>query len=442
MKTTNVDAVILGAGVSGLVAARLIKEKGYENILIVDEYDRLGGNHINCDVGGFTFDIGTLIFQDDSPFMKYFPELLQAYHPIDWSISRIAPDDAVRDYPISMKEEVYGTGFLEMLLLFCSIARARCSFRPFANADEYARYWIGPRLFERSGLAHYIRRFYGVPASAIDPVFAQKRMGWLEQGASVRKYAQRLLNPTKMQIPNQSFVRPRSGFDELYAVARQALEQQGVHFALGENILSVTRKGTAFNIVTEHQDLVCQQIVSTIPVDRMYKLCGLGDPKPLPFSKLVSLFFSFVGDRGFQSNILYNFSEHGDWKRLTMFSDFFGLAEGQAYFGVEVTSPEDEPTQAEHAAALFQADVKAKGLFKGTLTFVGSHVLGKAYPIYTHGASERADQMISALRRFGVNSMGRQGGFDYLPTARQVTLAIEAAMQGQPKAADRPAPRT
>jgi protoporphyrinogen oxidase len=434
--TDKVDTVILGAGISGLVAAKIDNERGDHRVLIIDEYDRIGGNHISYDSGPFTFDIGTLIFQDDSPLMKYFPELLSLYQPIDWTISRVAPDSVVREYPISMKEEVYGVGPMEMLRLFGSIAWGRCRSRHFANADEYARYWIGSRLFERSGLAHYIRRFYGVPATAIDPVFAQKRMGWLADGASVWKIVTKLLGRKETWKTNQSFVRPRTGFDDLYAAARRTLEQQGTSFALGERLRSVTRQNALLKVETDRFDIKCKRLISTIPVDRAYRLCGLGEPDPLPFSSLTSLFFTFAGNRGFRSNILYNFSDRGEWKRLTMFSDFFGPAEGLEYFGVEVTSSEKEPRSAEQAAASFLTDVEAKGLFKGILTFVGSHELKHAYPIYTHGASERADQMISALRAFGAESMGRQGGFDYLPTARQVTIAIETAMnvnrQGAP----------
>jgi protoporphyrinogen oxidase len=426
--TEQVDTVILGAGISGLVATKIANKSKGHRALVIDEYDRIGGNHISCDFGPFTFDIGTLIFQDDSPLMKYFPELLPLYHPIDWSISRVAPDNVIREYPLSMKEEVYGVGPLEMLRLFGSIAWGRCRSRHFANADEYARYWIGSRLFERSGLAHYIKRFYGVPATAIDPIFAAKRMGWLADGASVWKRITKLLGRKETWKTNQSFVRPRLGFGDLYAAARRTLEQEGTNFALGESLRSVTRHGTLFHVVTDRFDITCQRLISTIPVDRAYKLCGLGAPDPLPFSRLISLFFSFAGDRGFRSSILYNFSERGDWKRLTMFSDFFGPAAGREYFGVEVTSTEKGPALAAKAAASFQADVEDKGLFTGLLTFVGSHELEHAYPIYTHGASERANHMIGALRAFGVESMGRQGGFDYLPTARQVTITIEAAM--------------
>jgi hypothetical protein len=36
---------------------------------------------------------------------------------------------------------------------------------------------------------------------------------------------------------------------------------------------------------------------------------------------------------------------------------------------------------------------------------------------------------MAALRAFGVESLGRQGAFDYQPTARDTTLKAEAALR-------------
>ena len=48
------------------------------------------------------------------------------------------------------------------------------------------------------------------------------------------------------------------------------------------------------------------------------------------------MFFSFSGRRGFSQSILYNFTHHGAWKRLTVYSDFYGTSDGREFFAVEV----------------------------------------------------------------------------------------------------------
>jgi protoporphyrinogen oxidase len=187
------DAIILGAGVTGLVAASVLHRQGLKRVLVIDEYDRLGGNHIHRHIGPYTFDIGPQIFQDDSPLMAHFSELLAIYHPVTIDISRIAPGGDVRAYPFSLREDVVSAGPVEWIRLLASLAWARVPPVRIANAADYARYWIGPRVFDRSGLAHYIERFYGAKASEIDKVFAEKRMPRIADAASLRKRIAKLL---------------------------------------------------------------------------------------------------------------------------------------------------------------------------------------------------------------------------------------------------------
>jgi len=56
------EVMVLGAGISGLVSASVLLKQGYQNIIVVDEYDHIGGNHIDCSIGEYTFDIGSFIF--------------------------------------------------------------------------------------------------------------------------------------------------------------------------------------------------------------------------------------------------------------------------------------------------------------------------------------------------------------------------------------------
>src|SRR3977135_1307465 len=83
------EVMVLGAGISGLVSASVLLKQGYQNIIVVDEYDHIGGNHIDCSIGEYTFDIGSFIFQDDSPLLAHLPEILPHYVPIHPSWGRL-----------------------------------------------------------------------------------------------------------------------------------------------------------------------------------------------------------------------------------------------------------------------------------------------------------------------------------------------------------------
>jgi hypothetical protein len=142
---------------------------------------------------------------------------------------------------------------------------------------------------------------------------------------------------------------------------------------------------------------------------------------------LISLFFSFSGDRGFKQSILYNFSHNGAWKRLTVYSDFYGKSGCREYFAAEVNA-DHVSNSVEAAEQDFRRHVAENGLFVGDLKLEGSHIVSNAYPVYTEKADERAADVIAALQALGVESLGRQGGFDYQPTARITALNAEAAL--------------
>jgi protoporphyrinogen oxidase len=436
-ESARVDAIILGAGISGLVAARLLKRLGYRKIVMLDSHHQIGGNHISVHLGPYTFDIGTFLFQDDSPLIRHFPELLAAYHPARPSTNRVAPDGRIQDYPMSPKAEIVQAGITECVRIVCSLLWARLSLRKRRNAQDFVRFWLGSRLAQISGIENYIIRFYGVPAAEIDIIFAEKRMGWIANAASLRKQVMKLLGKKDPWLGSQSFVRPRAGFSSLYKVALDSLEADDVHFRLGETFQTITRDGDELCLTTAAGTLRTGTLISTIPVDHCLKLCGLTTGSSLPTITLTTLFFSFKGHRGFTTTILYNFTSMGTWKRLTMYSDYYGLADEREYCGVEINQPNGlgqnsgNDKEVEQFCADFILDMQNKGLLRGDLKLEGAYRLENAYPVYVHGASALADIAIAALRKFGIQSIGRQGGFDYLPTARHTTLVVEEALLGR-----------
>jgi hypothetical protein len=201
-----------------------------------------------------------------------------------------------------------------------------------------------------------------------------------------------------------------------------------VRFLLGADLRCLRRVPDGFVLQVGEQHVPARRVVSTIPIDHVQDLCGLAPPRRLPTVTLISLFFSFAGERGFADPVLYNFSHGGAWKRLTVHSDFYGRVDGREYLGVEVIADEARDT-AEAAEKDFREHVAENGLFTGELQLEGSHVLPHAYPIYTDGAGEDVERAIAALRAFGIESLGRQGGFEYQPTARVSTHVAEAALR-------------
>ena len=424
-------AIVLGAGISGLVSASILLEQGGQRVLVIDEYGHVGGNHIDRSHGGYTFDVGSFIFQDDSPLLRHLPDLLPLYVPIDPTWGKLNPQGVVTQYPFSIRDDFLAAGPIECARMLLSTAVGRVRRRRLRNAQDFARYWIGARLLHRSGLEHYMERFCGMAAEKIDLKFAEKRMLWIAERASVSNLVRTWLasrtRAVAEQPTNQQLARPREGFTHLYRPAVERLQEKGVTFLLSADLRRVDKVSDGFQVQVGEDRFTAARLVSTIPVDRAQNLCGMPPAKELPTVTLISLFFSFSGERGFPQSVLYNFSHDGAWKRLTMYSDFYGRSDDRKFFTVEVIA-NDLVASAESAAEDFRQHTSDNGLFLGDLRLEGSHTLAHAYPIYTDRAGERAAEAIAALRALGVESFGRQGGFEYQPTARVSTVEAEAAL--------------
>ena len=427
--TEAVDAIVLGAGISGLVSASILLNQGYQRVLIVDEYDHVGGNHIDVQIGEYTFDIGSFIFQDDSPLLRHLPELLPLYCRVNPTWGRLNPQGRVTRYPISIKDDLIASGILECLRILSSVVFARIFRRKLRNARDFAQFWIGARLLHRSGLEHYMERFYGLAPDRIDLSFAEKRMRWIRERASIRQFWSFFRWPKvgSPVIRNRQLARPREGFAYLYQDAVQRLEQNGAEFFLGATLRSLFKRANSLVLTAGERRIRAERVISTIPLDRCLALCGLNEEHNLETVTLMSLFFSFDGNRGFSDSILYNFSHSGSWKRLTVYSDFYGRANGREFFAVEVNA-DHVAGSIERAAQQFREHIAANSLFAGDLCLEGSRTLANAYPIYTKNAEQRSTKAIEALRSFGVQTIGRQGAFDYQPTAQVTTLKAERAL--------------
>lgn len=424
------DAVVLGAGSSGMVSTSVLLNQGITNVLLLDEYEQLGGNHTSVNIGPYSFDIGSFFFQSDSPFVKHFPELLERYIPLHYSIARVTPQGKVAAYPFSLKQDVLFAGPVEWTRILSSLLYARCFSDPSANARQFAYYWLGRRFSERSGLTHYMTRFYGIGPEAIESIFAQKRMHWIAENASLKRlyrYCRPPKTPPKLQL-----IRPREGFVHLYEAVEKSIRQRGGEIRLGATIKSIHRHDAdSFRLELADGTVFTKNLISTMPIDKVTALCGLPVEHDLNYVALTSLFYSHRGDRGFPQNILYNFTPEGRWKRLTMHSDFYGLAQDRAYFSLEVVTQSTEPDY-EAADRDFRDHVRKHGLFSGDLSLEGARLTKNLYPVYLMGSTDASAAAIKQLNDFGILSFGKQGGFDYQPTTwvsaavAEKALAVEA----------------
>ena len=419
-------AVVLGAGVSGLTAAYVLSKEGW-TVRVIDTYPTAGGNHISLNTGGYSFDVGSIFFWADNPQFQMFPEVLKVCTPSRLTIERLAPEGPVRRYPID-REDFSSGGIWGLIRIFASLALSRLRVLNPRNADEYSDYYVGRYLKEKSGLKYFLQRFYDIPAEKISIDFTRARMDWMRQNGSVReqatKLARRILKPksSKRSPEAQVLNRPFEGFPVYYKAMSDQLRAEGVDFMFDQSIEKIVRNDAAFEVTLGDQSIRADRLISTLPVNTSLRLCGLPERPQLKSSRLVTLCCSFAGKRGFTSVVLYNFDRLGVWKRLTMHSDYYGRRHDREFMCVECIATTSQ-VSAEDMFAEFRQQTSDRGVFVGDLKLEAVLELDHAYPIYEHGAEAARSEALEALYAFGVESLGRQGKFDYIPHS---TIAIDA----------------
>ncbi|MGV7032125.1 NAD(P)-binding protein [Methylobacterium symbioticum] len=418
MRHNRYDVVVLGGGVSGLVSSFDLARRGY-GVCLLENYTTAGGNHISRSMSGYTFDIGAIFFWDDNPLFTMFPKIRPLCVPVDYTIQRINPGGLVTTYPYSIKDEFLSMSAMEMGRSVAHLLYAKYRYRRQNSAEDYINYYLGSFLARKSGIDKYVERFYGLHSSKISYEFAHKRMNWIGANAGLRERLKRATLP-KSRRPKpfaaSCIARPRSGFGEMYHLAVETLSDMGVESTFDAGVERIRRSNGHYVVETRGSTIQCDRVLSTFPLKITGALLGFEDATPPASTQMLTLFCSFEGSRNFDTTILYNFHAKGAWKRLTMHSDYYGRSDGREYFSVEVTCIGSVPAEGQ-AFADFAESVRSVGLFSGALDLLGSLVTDFAYPVYAIGSEASRDHYMDRIRSAGIDLVGRQGLFDYIPAS-------------------------
>lgn len=423
--------MVLGAGVAGLTAVDVALAQG-ESVLCLETFERVGGQHRSRTIGPYTFDNGTIIFYADFPLFERFPGVRAVCTPFPHTFQRVAPGGVVRAYPFE-SSEVFAGGPLATALNFASLARARMQRRPAANVEDFCVHAMGRRLYHSLGLRTFVERFYGLPAAQLELRFAEQRMAEISRSTRLGPMMGRLLRllarrPAKdgySAYREDGFARPQAGFAAMYRVVQAGLEANGAEFRCSVDLGAIRRERAGYVVACDGADIVCERVISTIPVNQALQLIGAEPEAALRSSDLLTLYVSFDGERSFEAPVLYNFDMKGSWKRLTLHSAAYGLGDGREYFSVEVPSASADAAHGEAEFAAFRAHVASSGVFRGDLRLEGCDVTHGAYPTFALGSSAARQRALARLEAFGLIACGRQGRFDYLPTTWHVMSQVD-----------------
>ncbi|MEM8547945.1 MAG: NAD(P)-binding protein [Pseudomonadota bacterium] len=429
--THHFDAIVLGCGVSGMTVAHTLTTEG-ARCVVIDPYADAGGNHISRIIDGLEFDIGAIYFHTTDRQFELFPSLVEDCRPVKVKLAKLNRFGTLNHFPLDLRGDLGGARMALLVPSFLEAYARRALGGSPKNTEDYVRTRIGTWLYNESGLASYIHRVFGIAPSDIDASFARDRLGWLNRRSSLRYQIMRQLGFDKrISVSNHAVVRGPGGFSQYYTKATDALSSMGVDVRLGTAINAITRQGNTTTVHTEAGSLSAERVVSTIPLPIAAQLAGIEVPR-LDHVRLLSLFVESTSPLATDTQIIYNFNRLGHWKRITVHSAFYGPDSGRTGLTVEVPIAPDRRRPTESAEPDIEAEfddfarsAMQNGLARAPLTLLGSHILDYGYPILDVGCIERRAVAMEQLATAGIMTLGRQGGFDYLPSSTRTVRAAQ-----------------
>lgn len=410
------DIAILGAGPSGLSAARYLCSHTDVRIDIFEKEKHVGGLQRSFEFDGDQYDVGTILFSEHHGLLDAFPFLTNVMVDIAYKPVSINPAGSFDRYPFTVNRYLKDNGVSVTAmsiadLLVCKLTCARKS-----SVANYAKYYMGGMIYKRSGLQRYIHRLHDLADEELDVEFARKRLKLIQRQSFRRMFLAALpfTETKKKTITGGRLVRPEKGFDFMYGLIRRDVENRGAKIHLGKDVAKIRKRtDEKFELEIEGKVRTYNRVISTIPIPDMLRLVGKEPKAQVQTRNLISLFYSGSFER--PGNTFFNFSNEALWKRITVFSRFYKpTRRGADYFTVEITSNDVSQNRIEAVAKEFERHAMKVGLLTKNPTFQGAHVSYNAYPVYRYGQFQDVESEKDRLRSYGIDLLGRQGNFEYV----------------------------
>ncbi|MEP2921488.1 MAG: FAD-dependent oxidoreductase [Sulfitobacter sp.] len=430
MTAARFDVVILGGGIAGLAAAGQLAKRG-DSVLVLEGATRLGGMHKSVDIGPYTFDIGSIFYEPSAKIFELATGLEDQCPTTRRIQRRLLPDGSIRHYPIDPGDVVrwpLGT----LVRAMASMLLGRMKGARGETLEDICLARLGRVFFEETGLRNYTVHFNGVPPALIGREFYDSRMRFVHQATSFHRIARagwRALTRRKMnKTPRPPLhIRPVEGYDALFERISKQLVAQGVTIRTGCTLERISGTAGAMTVQAGGAEFTAETVVGAMPLNSLHQ--ALFDaPAEVQSLDLLSLFVSAEWLHPNSGNVFFNFHSEGGWKRATVYSRLYpGTGEGREYFTVEVTVPPGQKADKQAAFEAFAAHAEKMGFARG-VKLEGGHLAQAAYPVYSAGQMAMVPDILARITQAGVIPVGRQGRFEYLPTASGVIRRVREVL--------------
>ncbi len=428
------SVAILGAGVSGLVAARRLRERGIE-VELLEGDDHPGGLCRSDTVDGHVLDRagGHIVFSKSEKAMRYYHELF-ADEPEGAMVKnerhtrillggRFVPypfENGLAALPVELRARC-----LEGLVR-ATLARAAGARKPASFGD-----WIGWRVGEAISdafMTPYNRKIW-----KLDDL-NEMGIDWVDgrvPDAPLSDVVRSALGQTTVGYAHQAvFWYPRRG--GFQAITDRIARSLAGRIRLGVRVTDVARAGGRFRVNGQSYDAV----ISTIPMPALARVTeGLDGATSDAASGLrsigvASFLFGIAGEDVKPYSWVYlPEADQGPANRVTYLSNYSpeNAPSGRGSIVAEVTHRGRLDVDGAYVASLRRA-LARHGLFRDEqVTVTAWRDNQHAYIHFARDFVERRRQAIAGFESFGLLPLGRFGRFNYYNTDLCILEALELA---------------
>lgn len=432
--------VVLGAGLAGLSAAEELTKRGHE-VVVLEKEPSHGGLAATIKRDGFEYDLGPHRFHTSNKLILDFVKGLPGIDLLELKrVSRIRLLDRYFDYPLSFGN-VLSTmplhrGIGMMLSFLLEKIRGIFATREQDSFEGWVLSRFGRGLYDLY-LAPYNKKLWGIQPSQLSADWASQRISVPSLAGLIKE----TIAPSKETVRSlvSTFHYPRGGIGEICRGLASGITEMGgsILFSTEPSGLKKTEDGWRIDLPEGH--IMCDKVISTIPVNRYVEL--LGDILPvkvhqaasdLHFRAIVFLTVLLNGDVEPSDHWIYTSEDRYLFNRLSISRNFFPDVPAQVVF--EYSCQEGDPVWSMPKEELLRTTIPGAehlGLFSADMV-LGADISRRAhaYPIYDLTYAKNISLVLDALEKITDSvTCGRQGLFRYNNMDHSIEMGKYAALE-------------
>jgi protoporphyrinogen oxidase len=288
MKSTskNKNAVIIGAGITGLRLAKYLVDSGYK-VTILEKSKNIGGVTGSFEYRDFILDYGP---------HKFYTQLENVQEDFEKILGKdnflkVKKKNSIRllgkyfDFPVKITQLLLGINPILAIKIMLDLIRAKLDKRYSGKVSKnYEEYFI--KGFGKTGYSILFKGFaekvWGDPKKLAEEL-ARKR----SPASSIFEVLKTAIVKNEKNVSAEYFYYPKKGFGEICNNLSKDIKSKGVNIITEANLKKVIVKNNKVSLIEfiyrgKNKKLECDTFISSMPIDLLPAIL-----KPLPNSEIL-----------------------------------------------------------------------------------------------------------------------------------------------------------